>query len=117
MLLFVGLQHGPRRMGHLAYGRHIRQEYKTARLLALAGNDLRPLVQSDLQAIPQRFDHAWPLGAWPSRAILGMLLDCDLYPVIRALQRPQLCGSGLGIRMTEILLPSCLARGGLQRRD
>jgi transposase len=38
-------------MGHLAYGGHIREEDKTARLLGLARDDFRALVQGDLQAI------------------------------------------------------------------
>src|SRR5262245_45918938 len=113
MLFFVGPQHVPRPMGHLARGRHMRQEHETARLLALAGYDLSPLVEGDLQAIPQRFDHAWLRGTRPSRAILGMRLDPDLYPVIRARQRPQLGSGGLGIRMTEILLPGRFAHGRL----
>src|SRR5215211_5977048 len=108
---FVGPQHVPRPMGHLARGGDIRQEHKTARLLALAGYDLSPLVEGDLQVIPQRFDHAWLRGTRPSRAILGMRLDPDRYPVIRARQRPQLGSGGLGIRMTEILLPGRFAHG------
>jgi hypothetical protein len=116
MLLFVGPQDVPRSMGHLTRGGHIGQEHETACLLSLASNDLSPLVHGDLQAIPQRFDHTWPRGTRPPRAILGALLDPYFHPMIGALQRPQLGGGGFGVRMTEILLAGCLVHGGLQRR-
>ena len=88
VLLFIGPQYLSRPMRHLPCRGHIRQEYKTARLLPLAGNDLRPLVERNLQAIPQRFDHTGLLLARPARAILRALLDHHLHPVIGALQRP-----------------------------
>ena len=116
MLFFVGLQHSPRAMGHLAHGGHIGQEHKTARLLALTGHDLRALVQGDLHAIPQRFDHTGLRGARPPRAILRALLDFYCHPVIGTRQCPQLGGSGFGICVTVILLPSCFTRECLHRR-
>jgi len=88
VLLFIGPQYLSRPMRHLPCRGHIRQEHKTARLLPLAGNDLRPLVERNLQAIPQRFDHTGLLLARPARAILRALLDHHLHPVIGALQRP-----------------------------
>src|SRR5919204_3113267 len=65
VLLFVGPQHLSRAMGHRPLRRHIGQQHKTAQLLHLAGDDLRPLVERSLQAIPPRFDHAGLLLAWP----------------------------------------------------
>jgi len=115
-LRFVGPQHVPRRMGHLARGGHMRQEDDTTRLLDLAGDPCRPLTQGDPQAIAQRFHHARVCEARPARALRGMLLDLHLHPVRRALQRPQLGGGGLGIRMTDILLLARLAHRRLQRR-
>jgi hypothetical protein len=103
-------------MGHLACGGHIREEDKTARLLGLARDDFRALVQGDLQAIPQRFDSAWLRAARPSRAILRALLDIYFHSVIGALQRSQLSGGGFGIRLTAILLSGCCVHAGLQRR-
>jgi hypothetical protein len=93
MLLFVGPQDVPRPLGHLARGGHIPQEHETAGLVRLARHALRPLVHGDLQAIPPRFDHTWPRGARPPRALLGMLLDHGLQPVIGALHRPELGGA------------------------
>ena len=116
MLLFLGPQHVPRRMGHFAGGGHIREEDKTARLLGLTGDDFRALVQGDLQAIPPRFYCAWLRAARPSRAILRTLLDIYLHSVIGALQRSQLGGGGGGIRITEILLSGCCVHAGRQRR-
>src|SRR4030095_16617849 len=104
MLLFVGPQHVPRRMGHLACGGHMREEDKTARLLGLARDDCRALVQGDLQAIPPRFGSAWRRAARPRRAILRALLEVSVPPVISALQRPQRGGGRGGIRVTAILL-------------
>jgi hypothetical protein len=116
MLFFVGLQDVPGPMGHLAPRGHIGQEHKTAGLLRLTGNALRPLVQCDLQAISQRFHHTRLLRARPPRAIGGALLDFDFHPVIGTLQCPQLGGGGFGIRLTEILLAGRRVHRGLQRR-
>src|SRR5206468_4474012 len=80
-----------------------RQEHKTARLLPLAGAHLRPLVQGDLPAMPQRFDHTGPRLAGPSRAILGARLDEHLHAVIGALSRPYFGRGSLSIRQTGIL--------------
>src|SRR5919202_2933523 len=103
-------------MGHLARRRHIGEEHKTAHLLHLAGNDLHPLVECDLEAIPQRFHYAGLLLTRPSWAILGVLLDLHLYVVIRALLRPQLGGGSLSIGTAEILLLGHLACPRIQRR-
>ena len=98
-------------MRHLPCRGHIRQEPKTARLLLLAGHDLRPLVERNLQAIAQRLDHTGLLWARPARALRWALLDDHRHPVIGALQRPQLLGGGLGICPTKILLLRCCTHG------
>ena len=85
MLLFVGREDSSCPMPHLARGGDMRQAHKTARLLPLAGDHLCPLVQGDLQAIPQRFDYMGPRLAGPPRALLGALLDKHLHAVIDAL--------------------------------
>ena len=103
MLLFVSPQHVPRRWAiSPAVGTFVRSTKQP--VSCVCGNDLSPLVQGDLQAIPQRFHHTRPRGTRPPRAILGALLDCSS-TVIGALERPQLGGGGFGIRVTEILLP------------
>lgn len=116
VLLLRGLQHIPRPMGHLSRGGYIRQEHKTGRLVRRAGDDLRPRRQRDLQALPQRFDYAGRLQAWPSRAILRVLLDDNLHRVRGALQRPHLGRCSLGISTTAIRLRGRRAHGGLQCR-
>ena len=116
MLLFVSPQDVSRLMRHVSRSGHIRQKHKTPRLLRLTGQHLSPLVQGGLQTIAERFDHAGRLLAWPTRAILGALLDQHLHAVIGALQCPQLGGGGFGIRVTEILLVRRLTPSRLQRR-
>ena len=116
MLLFVGPQHLPSAMSHLALRGHIGQEHKAASLLHLTSDDLAPFVQRHLQPIPPGFDRARLVGTGPSRAIRGAFLDHDLYCVIAALQRPHLLSSRLGIRATEVVLLRRLTHGGCQSR-
>jgi hypothetical protein len=114
--LFVGPPHVLRPRGQLSRWGHSRQPHATAGLVPLAGDDLSPRGQRALQSIPQRFDQAWRRGTRPSRAIRGTLLDHARHPVLRTLQRPSLCGGGLGIRVTARRLLRRLAYGGVQRR-
>lgn len=116
VLLLLGLQPSPRPMGHLSRGGYMRQEPNPGRLLRLAGDDLRPLMQRALPAIPQRFDDAGPLQAWPARAILRGLRNDNRPWGIGALQRPHLGRGSRGISTTALRLLGRLAHGGLQCR-
>jgi hypothetical protein len=116
LLCFVGPPDVPRPLGQLAHEGSVGQEHDTACRLRLAGEDLRPLVQGDLQALPQRFAHPWRLGARPPRAIRGARLAFSGHRMLGALQRPPLYRGGGGIRRTAILLSDRLGPGGFQRR-
>ena len=89
----------------------MRQPHTTAGLLHLAGDALRPLMERDPPALPQRFDHAGLLLARPSRAILGGLLDSHLHPVIGPLLCPPLGRCSCGIGTAARLLVRHLAYG------
>jgi hypothetical protein len=116
VLLLVGPQHLSRALGHLSLRRHLGQQHQTAQLWYLAGDDLRPLVERSLQALPPRLDHAGRLRARPARARLGVLLAYHCHPVLGALVRPQLGGSRLSICTADIRLLGRLAPGRFERR-